>query len=288
MNTTPEQLRLAADILENNWPWESRFNEDRGWEIIPDTSILTLLHNGHEVRRMWLMPPKPRGSEWHNPDGLTSEQVGDGYRLLVEGEVIPTTYEWYSQRDAKWNGEGVFAGETVPDKNSCCTVRVPISTPYPCGSKIVDGKLVKAWMPRFKVGDRVKISALRHGNEEPVMIVKRLPDSEPLPYTLEYSEGGFCEQYMESRLDPALLPEPAAQVPLEASDVPPGSVFRGAGEIGHQGWCMITSCSETGIRYWRHCEPDFQREVTWRELMDGGLQILRPGQVEWLPCSKPA
>lgn len=79
------------------------------------------------------------------------------------------------------------------------------------------------------------------------------------------------------------------RVPLEAKDIPPGSVFRGAGEVKYDGWCAITSCSETGIRYWRHCDPligeGFQREITWAELMENDAQVKRPGE-DWVECSK--
>lgn len=82
-----------------------------------------------------------------------------------------------------------------------------------------------------------------------------------------------------------IKPEPV-MVPLEASDLPPGTVLRGSGEIGSEGWCLITSCSCTGIRTWRHCDPGNQTETTWMKLRDNGTQIKRPGE-EWMPCCKP-
>lgn len=75
------------------------------------------------------------------------------------------------------------------------------------------------------------------------------------------------------------------KVSLGPEDVPPGSVIRGAGEIDTAGWCLITSCSEAGIRIWRHCGEQHGREITWQELQESGSQILRPGST-WQPCEK--
>lgn len=89
-----------------------------------------------------------------------------------------------------------------------------------------------------------------------------------------------------------IVPFAKPRVPLEPGGVPPGSVIRGAGEAkepGHQGWCLITSCSMTGIRYWRHCDdPRFSKELTWHEMMKSEMQIKRPTDTGWQPCSKEA
>lgn len=89
-------------------------------------------------------PPKPEQFEWHNPDNLTAEQVGDEWRLLVTEEAdnlkhrnsrYRATYGWTSEGSWYWAKES--------------TISVPISTPYPDGSRVVDGKLVKPWAPKF-------------------------------------------------------------------------------------------------------------------------------------------
>ena len=79
-------------------------------------------------------------------------------------------------------------------------------------------------------------------------------------------------------------PEPE-YIPLGPKDVPSGSVIRGSGETGHEGWCLITSVSFTGIRTWHHCDPDNQSETTWKNLMDFETQIKRPGE-DWQYCKK--
>ncbi len=95
--------------------------------------------------------------------------------------------------------------------------------------------------------------------------------------------------------DYRLTPEPE-YVPLGPEDVPPGSVFRGAGEAkeeSNKGWCIITSATETGIRYWRHCDPGNQTEYPWRALFDYESEINRSlplaGKWDanaWEPCRK--
>ncbi len=78
----------------------------------------------------------------------------------------------------------------------------------------------------------------------------------------------------------------------KAEDVPPGSVLRGAGEVESQGWCVITSCSETGIRIWRQSESN-GLEITWQRLCESASEINRSIPLTgkwnanaWEPCSK--
>jgi hypothetical protein len=69
-------------------------------------------------------------------------------------------------------------------------------------------------------------------------------------------------------------------VPLDPQDVPPGSVVRyahGRGFPGH--WMAVTEVHGTGVRV---------GTVTynWERLMES-FEILLPGAVEWVACSKP-
>lgn len=73
---------------------------------------------------------KPKIHLFHNPDGLSDKQVGDGHRLLLLSEV-----HWRAERDItiqawlkqgkKWsdyNGLGSYGGDR------CTTFRVPLTT----------------------------------------------------------------------------------------------------------------------------------------------------------------
>ena len=93
--------------------------------------------------------------------------------------------------------------------------------------------------------------------------------------------GGGCYAYPNQNI---IVPV-KVKVLLGPLDVPPGSVVQGAGEEGTKGWCLITSCSETGIRLWSHCD-DNAKELTWQQLMDHDAKIRRPNDADWQPCYK--
>lgn len=72
-------------------------------------------------------PAPPEGESWHNPDNLTPEQVGEGYRLLLESEIIerrkPIAFidRWLNK---EWNGASWWG--SVKSR----TYRAPLSTPF--------------------------------------------------------------------------------------------------------------------------------------------------------------
>jgi hypothetical protein len=93
---------------------------------------------------------------------------------------------------------------------------------------------------------------------------------------------------------PEAKPQTTKQAPLGPEDVPPGTVLRGAGSAQNYdgGWCIITSCSRTGIRIWRECDSN-QAEITWQIIKDINSEINRSipltGKWDahaWEPCSK--
>jgi len=85
---------------------------------------------GMHIRLTLAKPPDNR--PLHNPDNLTAEQVGAGWRLLVVGEKQPKGYEYWTTK--KWLS-GNAIGETVDECNKDTTCRVPLSTPWPEASK---------------------------------------------------------------------------------------------------------------------------------------------------------
>lgn len=84
MNKTEQaqQLRLAAEILETGHPFE--FQDGGEWiraiTITPDHAIC----ERRQIRPILATPPD--GRPLHNPDNLTAEQVGVGYRLPLANE----------------------------------------------------------------------------------------------------------------------------------------------------------------------------------------------------------
>jgi hypothetical protein len=157
MNTTPEQLELAARIVRDGLAYE--FGSGGFWRPSRLISPACYLGNGYEIRiKPASFAPIPEGALLHNPDGLTPEQVGEEWRLLTTEELktFRGDCDMYLLTWVMVTCQGV----------DFRTYRVPLSTPYPCGSRVVDGKLVKPWKPRFKVGDRV----FAPGGQKPCVI----------------------------------------------------------------------------------------------------------------------
>jgi len=76
---------------------------------------------------MTTFPPPPAGHAWHNPDNLTPEQVGDGYRLLLESEILPLrsvnkNIHLWDRILKRWHKEG-WGGT-----HEGMTYRVPLAT----------------------------------------------------------------------------------------------------------------------------------------------------------------
>lgn len=119
------QLRLAADIIETGHPYEVKIN-DHWFPTINQPNPAELLANGNEIRLVLATPPDSR--LLHNPDNLTAEQVGAGWRLAMEGEMM-------SEAGAQWwKGMGWVKsdGGYILTGNTC---RLPLSTPWPEAEK---------------------------------------------------------------------------------------------------------------------------------------------------------
>lgn len=224
MNKTEQaqQLHLAADIIETGHPWEIDDNAGGGFRkpLFGENPGKAAFING-KIRLALATPPD--GRPLHNPDNLTADQVGAGWRFILKGEKpTPGAQIWMGEDDINgaWEKRDVEADPYYAGN----TYRVPLSIPWPEAPK----------------------------------------------------------------------PEPAFQLPLGPEDVPPGTVLRGAGEAKNYdgGWCIITSCSCTGIRIWRECDSN-PTEITWRTIKDAKSEINRSipltGKWDanaWEPCHK--
>ncbi len=94
----------------------------------------------------------------------------------------------------------------------------------------------------------------------------------------DWSPVRALDQGWEIRIKPA-----PARVPLTAADVPVGSVFAKTGELEY--WAPPAIVCPNGVML-VNAQADLLI-FPWKNLMDLGMQILRPGQ-DWQPCSKPA
>lgn len=270
MNTTKQaqQLRLAADIIETGHPWEIDDNAGGGFRkpLFGENPGKAAFING-KIRIVLAAPPD--GRPLHNPDNLTAEQVGAGWRFILKGEKpTPGAQIWMGEDDINgaWEKRDVEADPYYAGN----TYRVPLSVPWPEVEKPDLYAELKAAHAAGKV-----IQVWDDGN-----------------IWRDISNPSWCLQVNEYRIKPEPLPPPP--VPLGPEDVPPGTVLRGAGEAKNYdgGWCIITSCSRTGIRIWRECDSN-PTEITWRTIKDAKSEINRSipltgkwDPTAWEPCSK--
>lgn len=120
MNTeqTAQQLELAAQIIRTGHPWERELSIGE-WSKT-DSSPVTMISGGLKIRLTLATPPD--GRPCHNPDNLTAEQVGAGWRLTVSDEIA-TNKEYWHKTERRWYSSS-FYDETV-------TYRLPITVPWP-------------------------------------------------------------------------------------------------------------------------------------------------------------
>ena len=122
---TAQQLRLAATIVETGHPWE--YNHDKDfWQKSSGTSVLFAVSEGWPIRLTFATPPD--GRALHNPDNLTVEQVGAGFRLALPDEKLNRNYEYWSSTGG-WE-EGQWKG-LANDLNPGVSMRLPLSIPWP-------------------------------------------------------------------------------------------------------------------------------------------------------------
>lgn len=129
---TSQQLELAAQLIRTGHPWEW-LSVDNKWikayHNKPEVEIAT----GHRIRPILATPPDNR--PLHNPDNLTAEQVGVGYRLLTEDEFQEDVHlqhqEWWSisVRPKSWM-VGDLGRSRSPKLNFATTYRLPLSIPW--------------------------------------------------------------------------------------------------------------------------------------------------------------
>ena len=222
------------------------------------------------------LPPPPPGMSWHRMDGWKEGDLPQGHRPLALRERFKRGDQVRDQSDYEWsNCEDLFIGEEP--YNNCCAATRRSRTTRPLTFEHAG----KTWTYH------------RPGDPMPC-------DGGSLIWVL-YDEGthslnSYCaNDYVWGRVIGWRYAELQTKtVPLGPEDVPPGSVFRGAGEAkdpDDRGWCLITSCSRTGIRYWRQadCDPE---PIRWLTLKTTGAQInrsLSKGQWNpdaWEPCHK--
>ncbi len=120
---TAKQLELAAAILRTGHPFGYRILDGRHRKY---TSPLEVITDGNLLIMLLATPPDSR--PLHNPDNLTAEQVGAGYRLALKGEKQPVGYQYWNSPN--WHN-GQADGKLVDTCNKDTSIRIPLSTPWP-------------------------------------------------------------------------------------------------------------------------------------------------------------
>lgn len=114
----------TATVKASEWNWSENHTDGSIIGYYP-VSLAEALGNAEKPKEH-VQPPA--GLVLHNPDGLTPEQVGEGYRLPGPDEVTDDF------KCDHWNGNRWFlAGRVYAKKFRDCkfTYRVPITTPWP-------------------------------------------------------------------------------------------------------------------------------------------------------------
>ena len=219
------------------------------------------------------LPPPPPGMQWHREDGWKDGMLEKGKRPLVKGET-------YQKGDlygtaSNWEVVDGLAGDSVdnwPNDDFSKTTR-----------PLVFEHEGKSWTyhrpgdPRPCEDRRIYILC-KDGIDR---------ENHVSPNDCRWSEENTADIIGWRYAAPL-----TREVELGPEDVPPTTVLRGAGEVGSKVWCLITSCSEVGIRIWRQAEAS-GREITWQRLRESESQINRPRHRDadgnptlWEKCSK--
>lgn len=135
MDNTAQQLRLAADIAETGHPWEyyapySAGQPDPHWETAStlDTPARHVCQR-REIRLAFARPPYE--AELHNPDNLTAEQVGAGYRLPLKSEGTEGKKFDKLKEDGWVKNIDVYCTPVGHPDLAGKTYRLPLSVPWP-------------------------------------------------------------------------------------------------------------------------------------------------------------
>lgn len=289
MNTDIEkqaqQLELAAQLLRTGHPWE--WDAKNGKMRDPDDyhTLGWCIANAYEIRPVLVTPDD--GRKLNNPDNLTAEQVGVGYKLTLEEQMDGTCHsegEW-------WNGQSWVKRVNDTDwfwfKND--TIRIPLSTPWP--------EAKPAWtMPEPPAGKQWhKPGALPQQDWKdgwrPLLLGEKIMEGDEVwswgegpwvePLWADKKVTGNNHSFRTKRPLPVepVKPEPKYG-PLEQSDILLGDAVKRHDDLS---WALIVVCTDNGVEI---AESNGSFFRTFTHLFTDGWTIKHVGQTEWQPCRK--
>jgi len=122
---TAQQLELAAQILRTGHPFEACHDASDRWHASLGVNPAQAVLQNWCLRPVLATPPD--GRPLHNPDNLTAEAVGVGYRLIVEGESPHEDADMWMLGSRRWAKCGTPEGSY----GRGWTYRLPLSVPWP-------------------------------------------------------------------------------------------------------------------------------------------------------------
>ena len=122
---TAQQFELAAKILRTGHPWEWQASDGEWVKPTIRTELHHVISDGLAIRLALAAPPD--GRQLHNPDNLTAEQVGVGYRLMLPEEVDGR----HEGKCQVWNSFGAWSSSEAEGTHKTYSYRLPLSVPWP-------------------------------------------------------------------------------------------------------------------------------------------------------------
>lgn len=277
---TPAQLRLAADILETGHPWGFSITNGkapRGYD-----TPLDVIADGNMLIPLLARPPYP--ATLHNPDNLTAEQVGAGYRLALKGEPTIEKAEVWRSYGQEWDQiPQVFVGKSIGGYHgSEVSIRIPLSVPWPekpdeipwtewhGGECPLKDEEVEEWQATCRNG---------------VTVIRSSPPSAMAAY---WSHDQHAADIIAYRVLKTREPKP--KVPLGPEDVTPFTLFRVKLECGVvervTSWITPLAISTQGVKFHWPLDP-----VSWTRLArdyerNNSLETGKWDATKWEACEK--
>lgn len=204
-------------------------------------------------------PPPPEGHQWHNPANVWPEDVPEGMRPTIVGEMLNSKCMAFASAGIL---NGKYEGMVIV-KSSLNSYFVPLSTPFPDGSILQEDGSYKKPDPYAELkAAHAAGKVIQHHATKGFWVDSANPSFE-----------APAELYR-------IKPE-TKLIPLGPEDVPPGSVVR-FGAKAH--WIMVVVVSDDAIGLLSTDNTGILK-FSFETLMQIA-DIKRPNDTDWLPCSK--
>ena len=116
---TPAQAAVDAGSTEMCDQCAAKLSQDiwKGMRAIPEDVKKEIFEDVRKMVRESTIAPG------HNPDRLTVEQVGDGWRLLGVGDIEDETDQFWDIFESEWLPNAGWGARVVKDRSPYCVRR---------------------------------------------------------------------------------------------------------------------------------------------------------------------